>query len=813
MSSLAIRKSKLFVPDNWNGILIIGDCPFNENSQDSPFMHSHLAALIGLQIKGEWDKHTRPALANVLGFYPKNGYFTAVDEHVLRAEANELRDIIKVIQPKVIFALGRQTARWIKPGCTDLDDERGAPFLYDNKIPALLSYHPREIFRMYEKNIVAIHDFEKAFRLLGGWSEPVWNINYEPTFQDVIELLHKFHSTRSVLGVDIETNYHLRVTCLGIAYNAASALVIPFVKPGGFYWSAHEELVIWKLLARVLETCPLVGQNAVHFDHYILARGHKINANFVADTMLAHWEVYCELPKSLAFLNSLYLNNPFWKGVLKEARSGKVPYQQEWLYCGKDAVVTLQAATEIRKEFLDLPEGSYKHYKFNIRVSRAFQYMAIHGCEFDVALRDKRLLELRDKEAALELELITLSGRNISVTSPKQMKQWLYEDLKLPPRYKEVKDEEGDVEMRETQDYLTLLYLARQFPHIPAILVAGRLRKLKKRISSLRAIECRPSTSTIGWNFNVVGTETGRASGYKPNDGWGVQPQNVDARDRDLFRAADDEFWCKADLEGADSWTVAAMLVALGDSRMMNDLLSGVKPAQALAIASIFGQHLITADVAELKAHIPELKKITKKEEAERGKKRSTYDATKAVSHGSNYCMGPQTTHQNIFKKTEGELWVPIEECKKMQNLYESRYPGLFKLRERMVSILNSHGYLDAYSGNRRYFFGRRDNSTVRTMVSQLPQAHTSYATNLLLERLFYWQGNRIPGTNRLIHKPINQVHDETNTLFAKASLDQARDIFAKCSTNRIECWGVNFSIPFEVNYGVNWGECEEELL
>lgn len=807
------RKSKLIVPPNWNGALIVGDCPYSESANLSPFMHSHLGAINALMRKGGWDQTQAPALANVCGDFPKNGLLKTHDPILLDLEVKELYSIIDELKPRLIVGLGRQTARYIKRDCTDIDDERGAPFFFGPHV-SLLSYHPRELFRKYENNIIAEADFTKAHNLLlNGWKEPSFNINFEPSFKDVCEALYRFLETRCPLSVDIETNYHLRATCIGLAWNQNSAIVIPFTKPGAWYWNPAEEKVIWRLLARVLEQNSLIGQHAVHFDHYILARGHKILANFVGDTEFATWEVYCEMPKSLAFINSLYLNNPYWKGVLKEARSGKVPYQREWEYCGKDTIVTLQGASAIKKEFTNLPPKAFDHYRFNIRVSRAFQYMAIHGVTFDVAKRNARLVELRDQESDMQKQLDSLAGKPIMVTSPAKMNRWLYDELKLPVRYKEKINDEGDRELRETQDYLTILLLARQFPNIPAIMLAGKLRKLKKRLSSLSLVECRPNTSTIGWNFNLVGTETGRASGYKPADGWGVQPQNVDSRDRDLFCAGDNEFWCKADLEGADSWTVAAMLQSLGDNRMMDDLLHRVKPAQALAVAALFGSNLISADVDEIKSYLPRLKQVVKDQEALRGKKRTIYDAMKAVSHGSNYCMGPQTTHENIFKKTDGDLYVPVDDCKKAQTLYERRYSGLFKLRERMVGLLNSHGYLDAFSGNRRYFFGRRDNGTVREMMSQLPQANTTYATNLLLERLYYWRGNRVAGTNILIHKPVNQVHDETNTLFDRVNLDQAREIFTKCSTNRITTWGIDFTIPFEVAYGVNWGECDNDLL
>lgn len=808
------KTSKLVVPKFWNGALIVGDCPMKEDAVASPFMHSHLGQLIQLQTKAGWDSSSRPAYANVLGFFPKNAKFSTVHESIITNERAELVNIIDELKPRLLLGLGRQTAPFIKRDFVgDIDEERGAPF----KTPygtGLLSYHPREIFVKFERNIVAVNDFTKAWKYLqNGWEEQKWNINYQPSFKDVLEQLHKFLETKAPLGVDIETNYHLGITCIGIAFNNTSAIVIPFVTPTGLYWQAYEERAIWKVLCRVLEQCPLIGQNAVHFDHYILARGYKINANFIADTMFAQWEVYCEMQKSLAFINSLYLDNPYWKSVLKDARSGKVPYQKEWEYCGKDCIVTLQGATQLRKELNDLPPGSYEHYKFNIRVSRVFQYMSIRGVEFDFPKRDARVKQLELDAHAMQLELDSMAGKHIYVTSPLKMKRWLYDELKLPIHYNKKISDEGDVEFKETQDYLTLLLLAREFPHLPALSVAGRLRKLKKRISSLHAVIPRPGTNIIGWTFNGVGTETGRASGYKPPDGWGVQPQNVYSGDKDLFLPGEGNLWSKSDLEGADSWTVAAMLSALGDNRMMDDLLHGIKPAQALTIASLFGEHLITADWEVIKSYIPQFKKLMKEQETVRGKKRTDYDAYKAVSHGTNYCMGPKTTCDNIFKKSDGELYVALDVCRDKQFLYEKRYSGLSKLKERMASLLSTHGYLDAFSGNRRIFFGRRDNTTVREMISQLPQAHTAYATNLLFDRLFHWKGNRVGNTRQLIIQPVNQVHDEACKVFARGNLDQARDIFSTCATNRINCWGVEFTIPFESTYGNNWGECDETLI
>lgn len=126
---------------------------------------------------------------------------------------------------------------------------------------------------------------------------------------------------------------------------------------------------------------------------------------------------------------------------------------------------------------------------------------------------------------------------------------------------------------------------------------------------------------------------------------------------------------------------------------------------------------------------------------------------------------------------------------------------------------MNEYGYLDSYGGTRRMFFGRRDNGTVRDMLSHLPQAHTSYSTNKFIERIYYWTRNRDSACRqRLIIEPVNQVHDETCFLKRDQDIDFVRG-FCKDATNiPMECWKQPFTIPFEIMYGPNWGECKETL-
>jgi hypothetical protein len=181
------------------------------------------------------------------------------------------------------------------------------------------------------------------------------------------------------------------------------------------------------------------------------------------------------------------------------------------------------------------------------------------------------------------------------------------------------------------------------------------------------------------------------------------------------------------------------------------------------------------------------------------------------ITGNSNYGMKKHTMHENIFKKSKGELWVHPDQCDSFQKLYFRRYPGLHKVHAQIVRIMNQQGYLDSFAGTRRMFFGRKDNTTVRDMLAHLPQAHTAFATNTLLERVYFWPVNR-RDRNELILEPVNQVHDEADMMFKQADLGRVREMFPSLTELEMEVWGIKFQIPFEANYGLSWGDCETPL-
>ena len=804
---------KPFIPANFSGIYVVGDMPYDAETT-RPYANSHYGTLCGLAKKAGFNFDNDCIQTNILPFFSVNRKVLDKHNKTVEASLKELEALMQSYSPRVIIILGRSTLKAFKRDSSNIDDERGCPFLWKGHL-CLPTYHPAELYIKWHYYNIVLEDFRKAVRLgRDGWTEPQYEINYRPTFPEVVAFLNRIITEKPYLSMDLETQENADgvgyFTCCGFGINNKTAFVIPFLKQGNKrYFTYDEELIIWPLLARALRAGRFLGQNAVHYDHWYAAWHCGMLINVVDDNMFAVWEVSAEHKKSLGFQSSVYTDNTFHKDMLKDARSGRVARDEEFRYNGLDNIITLQAAQGIAEDMAEMPPAVKSHYRFNIQCSRVFQYMSLRGARVNRDLLSEKLGILEMEVQQMQDRLIDMTKKpKLNVRSPKQMTHWLYTELKLPTKYKSVLNKDtGEKEDRETSDFLTLAYMAREYPDMPELMLAAKLRKALKRQSSLIAIKTGPN-GEVYWNFSGVGTETGRAAGYKPMNGMGVQPQNVDNRDRDLFiPPLPSQVWGKCDLEGADSWTVAGQMAVLGDYTMLNDLKAGLKPAQILALANMSNEISMTDTTEKIVPVLARNKAFFKTPEG-----KIVYATAKAVSHGTNYMMQAKTQHTTIFRRSDGELYVPVRQCEKYRMMYMRRYPGLQRLHDYIPTRLASDGYLDCPSGVRHQFFGRSDQMQVRKALSLLPQNNTAHATNTMLWNIFHQPYNRRADGRSLIVEPINQVHDEGDLAFHENELSLAANIFKRASEMQSEVWGIDFVIPFDPAFGPNWGACETDL-
>jgi len=195
-----------------------------------------------------------------------------------------------------------------------------------------------------------------------------------------------------------------------------------------------------------------------------------------------------------------------------------------------------------------------------------------------------------------------------------------------------------------------------------------------------------------------------------------------------------------------------------------------------------------------------EMKKLLKTPEG-----KEAYKVAKAVNHGSAYMMAERTMNLNIFKFSKGEVWVSPEKCKILQQMLFKRY-NYPKLHVAINNLMLSRSYIDMPYGHRHYFYGRKDASTQRAMLASMPQYNTTVTANVVLHRLYYDPVNRKGDKGDFFLHPANQVHDETDGRFILRDLETVKKVWSSVKDVPLTVMGVDFKIPFEVEFGPTWG-------
>ena len=168
--------------------------------------------------------------------------------------------------------------------------------------------------------------------------------------------LRESASKTGYLSFDIETFQgkftSWYISCLAFSTTPTEAYCIPITyRDRSPYWpNLSDEAAIWREISSVLNIPKVcyVTQNGCAFDAPQL-RKHGIALDFMGDgfdTFSAHSLLAPDLPHSLAFIVSIYTDEPYYKDESGrgEAGFGRVEEDIFWTYNCKDAALTLQCA-------------------------------------------------------------------------------------------------------------------------------------------------------------------------------------------------------------------------------------------------------------------------------------------------------------------------------------------------------------------------------------------------------------------------------------------------------------------------------------
>ena len=464
------------------------------------------------------------------------------------------------------------------------------------------------------------------------------------------------------------------------------------------------------------------------------------------------------------------------------------------VYNGLDVCLTTEIFNTVSREHESSRHIWEPIYNFEKALQAPYLDLMQRGILVDEMSRRNAAIELRGKIETLQSWLDAMAfpvwGKGLNPRSPLQLKQFLFEHMRLPEQWLSKKGVRSLSVSREALEKLDDYIYARPFVNV--ILA---IRDLGKQLEVFET-SIDPD-GRFRAAYNIAGTETGRPSSSENAFGTGRNAQNIAPGLRYVFVADRGYRMAVIDLEQVEARDVGFFIGCLFDDW---DFLDSCESGD-----------LHTNNARRI---WPELgwtgDKRTDRLLADKNFYRefSFRDMAKRGSHLSNY-MGTAWTAARALK-------VPIVIMEMFQARYcrggeidgraiDPAFPGIPCWWEWTARQLQTSHCLTTPFGRRRHFFGRPgDDTTLREAIAFLPQSTTADRMNLGLWRVW----TQVPEVELLAqtYDSITFQYDET--------LDENEVIAKVLQLIRVELVspsGRRYVVPGEAKVGWNWGARVDE--
>lgn len=585
---------------------------------------------------------------------------------------------------------------------------------------------------------------------------------------DLIRELTSYLSLQKEFCFDTETTSlnarEAKLVGISFAYMPGEAYYVPV--PG----DRKKAKEVVQLLKPILENDKIrkIGQN-IKYDILVL-KNYGVNVGGdLFDTMLAHYLFEPDKRHNMDVLAETYLH---YKPVSIESLIGKKGVKQGNMrdvdvekvveYAGEDADVTLQ----LKKKFEPVikEKGLEKlFHKVEIPLIRVLAAMEYEGVKVD----EKTLKQLSEEMAVtgkkIETEIYELAGIKFNISSPKQLGEVLFNQLKLSDKPKKTR----------TGQYATgeeiLTALAKKHPIAQKILDFREVQKLKSTyVDSLPEL-ISPADGRIHTSYNQAVAATGRLSSTNPN------LQNIPVRTakgreiRKAFIARDKDYI----LFSADYSQIELRIMASfsGDESMIEAFRQG-RDIHSATAAKIFKVPL---------------------DEVDEDMRRKAKTANFGIIYGIS-----------AFGLSQ-RLDIPRREAAEIIDAYFIEFPAVKKYMDEVIRKAREQEYVETILGRRRYL--RDINSKNQTMrsfaernaVNAPIQGSAADMIKVAMIRIHDWMLKE-----GLKSKMLMQVHDELVFDVHRSEKELMEKEVKEFMKTAIE-----LKVPMEVGtgFGDNWLE------
>lgn len=400
------------------------------------------------------------------------------------------------------------------------------------------------------------------------------------------------------------------------------------------------------------------------------------------------------------------------------------PHTTHQVYNGLDVCLTFEIFEVLEKQLREKNDPSNALiYAFERGMQGPALELMERGWCIDEKERENGKIFLGKRKETLANILNTFAlafwDKPLNANSPKQMKEFFYEVLKLPVQYKNDKGVRTVSTNREALEKLAEYFYAK-----PIINVILAFRETAKKLS---VFETEVSADgRLRASYNVAGTETGRWSSSSSADGSGTNLQNITPELRRMFVADPGYRLCYLDLEQAESRVVGLLVFRCsGDSAYLDACESG--DLHTTTCKLVWPKLGWTGIVKEDRAIADAI--------FYRG---FTYrDMSKRGGHGTNYYGTPRTMARHL--KVEERVMAEF------QSLYCGQigspggaFPGIRHWQDWVGREILLHQSLTTLLGRKRIFYGRPgDDATLREAIAFEPQSVVGDILNCALWRVW----------------------------------------------------------------------------
>jgi DNA polymerase-1 len=441
----------------------------------------------------------------------------------------------------------------------------------------------------------------------------------------------------------------------------------------------------------------------------------------------------------------------------------QVPVERVKEYSCEDADAAWRLAAILEPDLER--EGLRKLYdEVEIPLIDVLQEMEYNGVRLDVPFLRKLGVEMNSQLAGIEREIHTLAGQEFNIASPKQLREVLFDRMKLP-----VQKRTGTTNEPST-DQESLERLAALGHELPRRIIEHRqIAKLKGTYVDALPALVNPKTGRVHTSFNQTVASTGRLSSSDPN------LQNIPARTeqgrqiRQAFIPRDGWVLLTADYSQVELRLLAHFA---GDDRL-KEAFAEDRDIHASVAAEIF--KVPEADVTPVQRRM-----------------------AKTVNFGVIYGI---SAHGLAVR-----LGMPRKDAERFIDEYFARYPKVLTYQDSLLANARKTGQVGTILGRRRKFdpAGIRERSHYQNRTSAEREAinmEIQGSAADLMKLAMLGVHSRLKA-DRLQVKMLLSVHDE---LVFEVPPNEVMKLAALAREEMTGAMPLSVPLKVDVAAGPNW--------